>query len=168
MMIFASSIEKKFTFILTFASATPFSRPRDPRLGNPAVICQTVNTREVANWVTGLLIVVNWAEMHLYLILTKMWCCRVTNERFGKYFLFIYLTRNVWFMEFLIYVYTCYIIFYCKPVGSDLCVCWGLKRTLVHISVIASYHDIIPQKFCTNCVVITPANCRWHNWHPIL
>ena len=33
-MIFASNNENKFIFILTFASATPFLRPRD-HLGGP-------------------------------------------------------------------------------------------------------------------------------------
>ena len=42
-MIFPPHIEKKYNFILTFALATPFLRPRDPpgvptpRLGNPGI-----------------------------------------------------------------------------------------------------------------------------------
>ena len=39
MMISGSPIENKFLFILTFASATPFERPRDPQVGKPWTIC---------------------------------------------------------------------------------------------------------------------------------
>ena len=35
MMIFLSHIENKYIFILTFALATPFLRPRDPQIGKP-------------------------------------------------------------------------------------------------------------------------------------
>ena len=80
-MIFPSHIEKKYNFILTFALATPFLRPRDPQVGKPWIL--TDNNIHCIDAVYKLTLSVKWDEDKIRLNLTN--CSEIGGAIMGDW-----------------------------------------------------------------------------------